>query len=443
MSHSFCLVSLGCPRNTVDSEIMAGLLIKKGYTSTPDAEQADLIIINTCGFLYASRKESVQTIKNVLAHKKEGAKVVVTGCLLQVKTPEFDAISPEIHYQLSAGDLPSILEAVTSTKSGARETAKSFLEQGDVPRILSTPPHYAYLKIAEGCRKRCAYCIIPHIKGPLQSKPVDQILSEITALLANGVREIILIAQDLGDWGKDLKKDLTHLLRKILSRDEVFCLRLLYLYPDEITDELIQLMKSDPRLLPYLDMPLQHVNDDLLRAMRRTTSKEQIVKTIATLRQEIPSIAIRTSLIVGFPGETEEQFEELCSFVKGAALDHVGIFAYSNEPLSHSYSLPNQIPEEIKAERVQTLAKIQQAIVKKRHRKLMGKRLKVMVDGFHPETKLLLVGHTAGQCPEVDSQVLIQNAGDVSAFGTPYLVEITGVSEYDLVATVLTPCEWP
>lgn len=442
MSKSFYLISLGCPRNTVDSEIMAGLLISKGYIATADIEHADIVIVNTCGFLEASRKESVDFITKAIEAKKKNAKVVVTGCMLQVKTPEFEALCPQIHYLLAAGDLPSILDAVTSKQPSSACSSKSYLEKGDVPRVLSTPPHYAYVKIAEGCRKRCSYCIIPHIKGPLQSKPEQQVLTEIVSLHAKGVREFILIAQDLGDWGKDFGKDLPHLLRQILALNEDFCIRLLYLYPDEITDELIDIMKTDRRILPYLDMPLQHINDDILHAMRRTTSKEQITQTIAKLREEVPSIAIRTSLIVGFPGETEEQFQELCAFVKSTALDHVGIFSYSNEPLSHSYTLPSQIPEEIKEERCRKLAAIQQSVVKKRNRKLIGKVLKVMIDGYHPETKLLLVGHTAGQCPEVDSQVLIQNAGDVAAFGAPYLVEITGASEYDLVGKVTVPCKF-
>ena len=449
MSKTFHLISLGCPRNIVDSEIMIGHLIKHGLKAAPDVTKADFIVINTCGFLNASRQESIDTIANAIASKKKTAKIIVTGCLLQVKTPEFEALLPQIHYLLGAGDLPSILQAVEASKPGVVSSAKSYLETGNVPRTLSTPPHYAYLKIAEGCAKRCSYCIIPHIKGPLQSKPEEQILAEMSSLLEKGVYEIILIAQDLGDWGKDFgfsgSSGLPHILKKILCLKKDFRLRLLYLYPDEITDQLIEVMKSDARILPYLDMPIQHINDDILRGMRRSTSKEHIIKTITTLRKEIPTIAIRTSLIVGFPGETDDQFLELCSFIKSTSLDHVGIFSYSNEPLSHSATLPNQIPDDIKEKRCQMLSAIQHSIVKKRNKKLIGKKLSVLVDGYHPETKLLMTGRTAGQCPDVDSQILIQNPGNVTSFGTPYLVAITGTSEYDLVGEVLKPInqeEW-
>ena len=443
-------VSLGCPRNIVDSEVMIGLLTSKGYEPTLALEKADYIVVNTCGFLEAARNESVDTIRAVIKAKKKGAKVIVTGCLAQLQGHYLDELRQEIHYILGSGDVEGILNAVTAEQQGAEITsAKSYLEMGEVPRTLSTPQHYGYLKIAEGCRKGCSYCIIPHIKGPLKSKPTEQVLLEFSALLKRGCFEIILIAQDLGDYGKDMgfsgSSGLVHLLKELLKLPQDFRLRLLYLYPDEITEELVLLMKSDPRILPYLDMPIQHINDDLLCAMRRSTSKAQIIRTIETLRTALPNLSIRTSLIVGFPGETDAQFDELCQFLTTYALDNVGIFSYSKEQMSPSASLPDHISEQVKQARCERLSAIQRALVTQRHQNLIGQRLPVIVDGFHPETKLLMVGRLPGQCPEIDPVVLLNDCSPVTSFGEPYLVEITDISDYDLLAKVIQPIskkEW-
>ena len=311
-----------------------------------------------------------------------------------------------------------------------------------MPRQLSTPKHYAYLKIAEGCRKRCAYCIIPTIKGPLKSKPQEQILKEFNLLLNQGVKEIILIAQDLGDYGKDRgSKRLTALLELIqamLKVDKPFWLRLLYLYPDEITDELIALMKSDPRICPYLDMPIQHINDTVLKSMHRATSKGEIVATIGKLREQLPEICIRTSLIVGFPGETEEQFEELAAFLQAYPLDNVGIFKFSREPGSRAYDLPDQIDEAVKEKRHQRLMKIQKKMVQKINRRYVGKTIRVVIEGYHPESKLLMCGRHRGQCPDIDGIVLINDGlKHVKAFGEIYSVEISDFSDYDLIGRIV------
>ncbi|HXF29589.1 MAG TPA: MiaB/RimO family radical SAM methylthiotransferase, partial [Chlamydiales bacterium] len=268
-------ISLGCPRNLVDTEVMLGLLLKAGYEIAESLPTADFIIINTCGFLEASRKESLDTIKESLKEKKASAKVIATGCMVQTHSDVIRTECPDIHYLVGSGDVPKVLNAVESEVQGeAITTAKSYLEMGEVPRQVSTPRHFAYLKIAEGCRKRCAFCIIPNIKGPLKSKPEAQVTKELKILLDNGAKEIVLIAQDLGDWGKDAgfsqSQGLVHLLRQVLETEKRdFWLRLLYLYPDEISDELIQLMKEDKRICHYLDMPIQHVNSDLLKSMRR------------------------------------------------------------------------------------------------------------------------------------------------------------------------------
>lgn len=434
-------ISLGCPRNLVDSEVMLGILLKSGY-EVANLEEADYLVINTCGFLEASRKESMDTVEETLKARKKTAKLIVTGCMVQTHSDDMQKRFPGIDYMLGSGDVEGILKAVESTQKGKLiTTARSYLEVGEVPRQLSTPKHFAYLKIAEGCRKRCAYCVIPKIKGPLKSKSKEQILKEFNLLLDQGVHEVILIAQDLGDYGKDQgskKLDgLLDLLQSILAFKKDFWLRLLYLYPDEITDELIALMKSDKRICPYLDMPIQHINNTVLKAMRRATSRDDIIGTIAKLRREVPNVVIRTSLIVGFPGETEEQFEELVTFVKEHPLDNIGIFKFSREPDSHAYDLPDQIPEEIKEKRYHRLMQVQKKVVKKLNGKWMGQTIPVVVEGYHPESKLLMRGRHLGQCPDIDGQVIINDCRGVKAFGQIYNVKITDVADYDLVGGVV------
>lgn len=435
-------ISLGCPRNLVDSEVMLGILLKAGYEVAPQLEEADYIVINTCGFLEASRQESRDTVRDVLMQRKKTAKLIVTGCMVQTHHEELQNLFPAIDYFLGSGDVEGILEAVQSMEKGKRITsARSYLEAGEIPRRLSTPRHYAYLKIAEGCRKRCAYCIIPTIKGPLKSKSQEQVLKEFHLLLSQGVQEIILIAQDLGDYGKDRGSKnlgaLLDLLREMLKVDRPFWLRLLYLYPDEITDELIDFMKNDRRLCPYLDMPIQHINDQVLKQMRRLTSKEEILTILTKLRREIPDITIRTSLIVGFPGETEEQFEELVQFVQDYPLNNVGIFKFSREPGSHADTLPNQVPETIKEKRYHRLMRVQKKVVKKLLKKMIGKKLPVFIEGYHPESPLLMVGRYQGQCPDIDGQVIINDGRKVHAFGQLYSVEITDMTDYDLIGHVI------
>lgn len=434
-------ISLGCPRNLVDSEVMLGILLKAGYEVAQQMEDADYLVINTCGFLEASRKESMDTVQETLANRKKTAKLIVTGCMVQTHSDEMKKRFAGIDYFLGSGDVHGILKAVQATEKGEIITsAKSFLEAGEIPRQLSTPKHYAYLKIAEGCRKKCAYCIIPTIKGPLKSKSKEQILKEFNLFLNQGVHEIILIAQDLGDYGKDAgfrhTQGLIDLLKSMLQIEKPFWLRLLYLYPDEISDELIALIKSDKRICPYLDMPIQHINNTILKSMRRMTSKEDIIRIITKLRQEIPEIVIRTSLIVGFPGETEEQFEELTAFIQEYPLDNIGIFKFSREPGSPAYDLPDQISDDVKNKRYHRLMQIQKKIVKKRNRAMIGKTIPVVVEGYHPESKLLMVGRHHGQCPEIDGQVIINDGRKVSAFGKIYSVEITESADYDLVGKV-------
>ena len=286
--------------------------------------------------------------------------------------------------------------------------------------------NYAYLKIAEGCAKQCAFCIIPKIKGPLKSKSIEQVVKEFNALLNEGIQEVILIAQDLGDFGKETreKKGLETLLEEISKIDKPFWLRLLYLYPDEITDELIEVIAKEPRICRYLDMPIQHINNRMLKSMRRKTSKEEIIATIQKLRKAVPDIVIRTSLMVGFPGETEEEFEELVDFVKEFALDNIGIFKYSMEKEAPSASYEGHISEEVKERRHAILAKAQLESVRKSSRKWIGRTVPVIVEGYHPESQLLMRGRHYGQCPEIDGEVIINDGRKVKEFGELYKVEI-------------------
>ncbi|OGN55913.1 MAG: ribosomal protein S12 methylthiotransferase RimO [Chlamydiae bacterium RIFCSPHIGHO2_12_FULL_44_59] len=440
LKNKFHFTSLGCARNLVDSEVMIGILLKAGFEIVQEPKKADYLVINTCGFLEASRQEGIDTIREMFHQKKKSAKVIIAGCMVQKHKDLLYSHFPNMHYMLGSGDVEKILDAVQSEEPGEGVTqAKSYLEWGEVPRMLSTPRHYAYLKIAEGCKKKCAFCIIPTIKGPLKSKSQEQVLKEFRALLAQGVFEIVLIAQDLGDYGKDRKEKgaLVQLLQEMLKIPQQFWIRLLYLYPDEIDDELIQVMKSDQRICPYLDMPMQHINDEMLQAMHRKTSKKQILEIIHRLQWEIPEISIRTSLMVGFPGETESQFLELIDFVQEVQLDNVGIFQFSLEKEAYAARLPNQISEKIKEERFARLAAVQQEVVQSKLQKMIGKTLTAIVEGYHPESKALLVARSQGQCPDIDGQIIINDPRNVTAFGALYQIQITDVAGYDLIGVVL------
>ncbi len=435
-------ISLGCPRNLVDSEVMLGILLRAGYEVAPEVPDADYLIVNTCGFLQSARDEAVETVRQLGEEKKPGARIIVAGCMVQLEKEDVKGLFPGVSHFLGSGDTEKILKLVQSEQEEEQEIgdARSYLEAGEVPRQISTPKHYAYLKIAEGCRKKCAYCIIPTIKGPLRSKSHEQIVKEMHALLNSGVKEIILIAQDLGDYGKDRgtgKQGLVELLQEMLKVEGDYWLRLLYLYPDEITDELIALIQRDKRICRYLDMPIQHVNNALLKSMRRKTSKEQITDTIQKLRHELPGIAIRTSLIVGFPGETDEQFDELADWLKHHPLENVGVFPYSREAGTPAAEMEEQIPEALKKKRHHQLMKVQQAHVLKHNKTMKGKKLRVLIEGYHPETNLLMVGRSESQCPDIDTQIIINDGRKVTQFGRFYEVQITDSADYDLIGKVI------
>lgn len=438
--------SLGCARNLVDTEVMLGLVLKAGYELTQDEAEADFLVINTCGFLESARQEALDILDEFFEVKKESAKVVVTGCMVQKHSNTLKEELPGIHYLLGPGDLENILKALESDDQGeAITSARSFLQWGQIPRQISTPKQYAYLKIAEGCAKRCSFCIIPTIKGPLKSKTEEQVLREFQALLNQGIFEIILIAQDLGDYGKERREKgaLERLLREMLKIKGDYWIRLLYLYPDEITDELITVIQSDDRLLPYLDMPLQHINSTILKSMRRKTNREHIIETYEKLRARLPDSIIRTSLMVGYPGETEEQFEELVDFVTQYPLDNVGVFTFSPETGAKASRLENQVPEDVKHERYERLMEAQLKVIGERNRRFIGKQLEVMVEGYHPESEYLMQGRYFGQCPDIDGTVIINDGRAVTSFGQRYQVEITDAIEYDLIGRAIEPVAPP
>jgi ribosomal protein S12 methylthiotransferase len=392
--------------------------------------------------LQEARDEAASVIEEVLKEKKKSAKVIVAGCMVQKYGPGIEERFPGVHYFLGSGDVEKILLAVETKEAGQSITsAKSYLEWGEIPRQISTPRHYAYLKIAEGCMKRCSFCIIPKIKGVLKSKTIEQVAKEFRILLDQGVHEVILIAQDLGDFGKDRKEKngLADLLRALLKETRPFWLRLLYLYPDEINDEIIDIMESDTRICRYLDMPIQHASSKILKAMRRKTNRDEIVAIIEKLRARLPDVVIRTSLMVGFPGETDADFKELLDFVKTYPLDNVGVFKYSKEEESHSATLPDHVPQDVKEERFKKLTALQSKISLKRNKAYIGKTLEVIVEGYHPESQLLMRGRFFGQCPEIDGQVIINDGRKVKAFGRKYKVEITDATEYDLIGKVVAP----
>lgn len=434
--------SLGCARNLVDTEVMLGLVLKKGYEVTDQEEGADFYVVNTCGFLESAREEALDILDELFETKKPSAKVIVTGCMVQKHSHLIKEEFPDVHYMLGPGDVENILGALESDQNGESITdAKSYLEWGEIPRLVTTPNHYAYLKIAEGCAKRCSFCIIPTIKGKLKSKPTERVVKEFRALRGQNIHEIILIAQDLGDFGKDRKEKgaLETLLKELLKEPGDFWIRLLYLYPDEISDELLDIMASDPRILPYLDMPIQHINSDLLRAMHRKTNREHIIATYEKIRARLPNCIIRTSLMVGFPGETDAQFNELCDFVQEYPLDNIGAFTFSFEKEAYAAKLPNQIPQSIKEERYEKLMQIQSEVIAIRNQRYLGQTLQVVVEGYHPESEYLMTGRFYGQCPDIDGQVILNDHAIVDSFGSLYEVEITDVMGYDLIGRALRP----
>lgn len=441
-------VSLGCPKNLVDSEIMAGSLLKEGHEIVPDESEADTVIVNTCGFIEDSKKESIQRIMQMASLKDEGKlkRLVVAGCLTQRYKDELVDGLPEADIFVGSGEFQNISKILKENEKEIKNrkyfNLPTYLQEEETPRVNSQPGHRAYLKISEGCLKRCAFCAIPLIRGNLQSRTIKNIVTEAKLLVMGGVKELIIVSHDFTDYGWDLKRKNPNaiespleLLKALDQVEGLQWVRLMYLYPDGITPEMVQFIKTSKKIVKYFDMPLQHINDEMLKKMNRKMTKKEILEALNLIRSEIPDAVIRTQFIVGFPGETEEQFNEIIDFIKEQEFDRVGCFAYSPEENTPGGKMLDQIDDAIKSERVDRLMSLQQKISKKKHKQLVGKVFDVIVEGVSEESDLLLQGRTSQQAPDIDGVVLI-NAGECNV-GDIVKVKVTGSMEYDLIGEIV------
>lgn len=435
MTKNLHFTSLGCTRNQVDSETMIAKLFANGYKLTNEIFAADVFVINTCGFLKEARDEAFFHLDEIFENKKKSAKVIVAGCMANLFSNEIKD-KYKIFSIISSGNIDKIIEA--ANKSIIATDNLSYISE-NFERVLINLDHLAYLKISEGCSKKCSFCIIPKIKGKLISRSENSIIEEFKTLLKNGVFEVNLIAQDLLDYAKDRneKNGFEKLLKNILEIKNDFWLRLLYVYPDEITDEFIDLIASDNRICKYLDIPLQHISDKILKSMRRKTSKIKIFNLFEKLKNKIPNISIRTSIMVGYPSETESDFNELLKFVDDFEIDHLAVFKYSNEKNAFSYNLKDQVDEKIKNERFDIITNKQFENIKKRNKKYIGKTFNAIIDDYHHESNLLAIARLDGQAYSVDSNVIINDVQKIKSFGKIQKIKITDLSGYDLIGSVL------
>lgn len=447
MTQKVHIISLGCSRNLVDSENMAGLLNgSTDYAVANSAEDAEIIIVNTCGFIDEAKKESIDTILDAAEHKKGNCKkLVVTGCLserypqeLKDSLPEVDLITGTAAFSRIVEELDA-LEKVPKKKNSEPivHIHKDRLKDYDLPRANSLSHYSAYLKLAEGCAKRCAFCIIPKLRGPLRSRSIESLVQEAEKLVDSGVIELNLIAQDLTDFGRDRKDGTTlaALLRELVKIEKLKWLRLFYVYPDQLDDEVIDLIKNEKKICKYLDVPIQHVSNKVLTRMNRHTTGDEIISMVHKLKKEIPGLFIRTSLMVGFPGESEADFAEMRDFLKEGLLDHVGVFTYSHEEGTPSFRLNDDVPAETKKKRQKELYDLQEKVLSKRLKSWIGKEIEVLIEGYHPETDLLLRGRHYGQAPQVDNFVIIQEGfGNIGEFKKVRILERAGM---DLVGAIV------
>ena len=435
-------ISLGCDKNLVDSEVMLGLLDKKGYQIVDSEEDADIIVVNTCCFIHDAKEESIQTILEMAEYKKEGKlkALIVTGCLAQRYQQEIIDEIPEVDAVLGTTSYDHIVEAVEEALAGNGHVV---LEDVDAlpdvkeKRLVTTGGHYAHLKIAEGCDKHCTYCIIPKLRGNYRSVPMEKLLAEAKDLADQGVKELILVAQETTVYGKDLygEKSLHKLLRELCKISGIQWIRILYCYPEEIYDELIQTIKEENKVCHYLDLPIQHASDAVLKRMGRRTSKAQLVEIIEKLRKEIPDISLRTTLITGFPGETQEQHEELKDFVDEMEFDRLGVFTYSPEEDTPAATMTEQIPEEVKEDRQAELMELQQEIAFDLAEDMVGREVLVMIEGKVADENAY-VGRTYKDAPNVDGLIFI-NTDEELMSGDFARVRVTGALEYDLIGELI------
>lgn len=437
------LISLGCSKNLVDSEHLIGLMVaRKGFELTNNLEDAEVVLVNTCGFIGDAKEESIQAILEVAECKKSGKvkKIIVAGCLAQRYAEELIAEIPEIDAVIGTGEIDKIEEVVDTIfedEKIIRCDSFEFLANAGTERILTTSPHTAYLKIAEGCNRRCTYCIIPQLRGNLRSRTIEDIVEEAKALAANGVREINLLAQETTEYGIDLynKKALPDLLRELVKVDGIEWIRSYYMFPNSLTDELIEVIKTEPKVCNYFDVPIQHISGNILQNMARAKSGDYIKGILDRIRKEIPEAAIRTTVIVGFPGETDDDFEELKDFVEEFKFDYVGVFKYSREEGTVAHDLENQVPEEIKEKRWAELTNLQSEIAERKNKDMIGKVVEVMIDGISSESEFMLEGRTRGQALDIDGKVLTNDG--TAKQGEIVKVKIEQNFDYDFIGAIV------
>ncbi|MFA5584262.1 MAG: 30S ribosomal protein S12 methylthiotransferase RimO [Bacteriovoracaceae bacterium] len=443
--------SLGCSKNLVDSQVMLGHLKLDGFKITPNPEDAEVIIVNTCSFVEAAKVESIETVLDLASYKEDGncKALVMSGCMSQRYSSELETAMPEVDMFIGTGEYNKIVPLLKAMEEGKLEK-KSFVEipryihtEFD-PRLNTSPGYMAWLKISEGCNRNCTFCIIPTLRGKLRSRTVDSLVAEATALAATGVKEINLISQDFSDYGVDLAgggkiDNKNPMIYELLSRLEevegIEWIRVFYFYPDDLTEDVMDLMAKSKKITKYLDMPVQHFADGVLRRMNRRVTNEVIHQKIATLRSKIPGIVLRTSIIVGFPGETEEDFESLLEGIKLARFNHLGVFKYSDEEGTPALRLKDKVSQEVIDERFEALYEAQREIARELNQAYLGKVIDVLVEGAHEETDLLLQGRHAGQAPDIDGKVIINDG--LAKAGEIVKVEITEVLDYDLVGRII------
>lgn len=442
MKNKILFTSLGCDKNLVDSEMMIGLLQDRGYEFTDDEQEADIVVINTCCFIGDAKEESIENILEMAELKKSGQlkALIVTGCLAQRYKEEVQKEIPEVDAILGITNINQIVDAIDEILQGKSENHINDINAPLVygqKRVVTTGGHFAYLKIAEGCDKHCTYCIIPKIRGDYRSVPKEVLLKEARELVASGVKELILVAQETTVYGVDLygHKALPELLRELCAIEDLCWIRILYCYPEEITEELIQVMKEEPKICHYLDMPIQHASDAILSRMARRTSEAELREMVAKLREEIPDICLRTTLISGFPGETQEDFEKLYRFVNEMEFDRLGVFCYSPEEDTPAATMPNQVPEEVKASRRDELMELQQAVAFEKAERKVGAKMEVLIEGFLPEDDVY-VGRSYMDAPAIDGMVFVYSDRELQT-GDMVMVEVTDSKEYDLEAKLL------
>jgi ribosomal protein S12 methylthiotransferase len=443
-------ISLGCPKNLVDSEVMMGQLQQKGYQITANAEDADTIVVNTCGFIDAAKKESIDAILEAAQLKTNGQakRLVVAGCLVERYRDELKASMPEVDAFIGTSQINDIL-AVCDPQTNTRSLpviplgnqSATYLYDESTPRVLATPSHYAFIKIAEGCDRPCAFCFIPQMRGHFRSRRFGSIVAEAHQLAEEGVKELILVAQDSSRYGEDLDKQdaLAHLLRELSHTDGIEWVRVMYTYPTHISDGFLDVLAEESKAVKYLDMPLQHASHNVLKLMKRGGKRTSLEKLIKRVRDRVPGIAVRTTFITGFPGETEEDFAELLAFVQNVEFDRVGVFTYSDEEGTPAYELPNKVDPKIARQRRARLMKTQAKIAKQKHKAMIGKQVRVIFEGESNESNLLWQGRMETQAPDIDGCVLINDApeGFIPTPGEMVNVLITEAQQYDLVGRIV------